>query len=203
MKELYISISNLCLFVTVITTFMLLLSLLAYPIKLMYHRYKVNKIKKEFPEDQPAITTRYPSNYLDLNTPAFIDFIQWFRNSKVKIKVLVAVCAIIGILNLYSEYFGNDTIYSVFSRNEFHTQYYVQLFPEESKSKNYLVPADLIVNGESIWIEKVYWPNGGYTTFDRFGDMDGEEFYLNKHINIQDDEDRYWTIILTDIKVQR
>lgn len=101
------------------------------------------------------------------------------------------------------EYWGSETIGSFFSKTEFRTQYYVQLFPEGSKSKNYIVPADLIVNEDSIFIEGVHWPNGGYTSFDRFGDMNAQDFYIHGHITIPDDEDREWTIVLTKKKARK
>lgn len=100
------------------------------------------------------------------------------------------------------EYWGNDTIGSFFSRNEFQTQYYVHLFPEGSDSKNYLVTADLHVYDDNIAISKVYWSSGGYTTFDDYGSMDSQDLYLEGHINIPDDEGIYWTIVLTDNKVK-
>ena len=101
------------------------------------------------------------------------------------------------------EYWGTDTIYSFFSKNEFETRYYVHLFPEGSKSKNYLVPADLIVKGNEIGIKRVYWPNGGYTDFGNYDNYDCEEFYMEGHVTLKDNQGREWEVVLTKAKVKK
>lgn len=126
-----------------------------------------------------------------------------FESKKERIAVYL-LCFLLSVVYVtMKEYWGTDTIYSFFSKNEFETRYYVHLFPEGSKSKNYLVPADLYVYDDNIIIKKVYWPNGGYTTFDRFGDMNQQDFYLEGHTSIEDDEGREWTIVLTKNKVKK
>lgn len=100
-------------------------------------------------------------------------------------------------------YWGTNTIGSFFSREEFETQYYVQLFPEGSESKNYLVPADLIVKGNEIGIKRVYWPNGGYTDFGNYDNYDCEEFYMEGHVTLKDNQGREWEVVLTKAKVKK
>lgn len=99
-------------------------------------------------------------------------------------------------------YWGTNTIGSFFSREEFETQYYVQLFPEGSESKNYLVPADLWFRDGGLVLIKVYWPDGGFTTFYNNGDADAEEFYEFGQDTMFDDEGREWLIVLTDKKIE-
>lgn len=97
------------------------------------------------------------------------------------------------------EYWGSDTIGSFFSKYEYSAKYYVYLFPEGSKSKNYKVPAEFHVNGKAASIYQIKWPNGGYTVFDS---DELEELYNRESIHLYDSDDRYWTVVLTDEKVK-
>jgi len=92
--------------------------------------------------------------------------------------IVYIICFSLSVMYVtMKDYWGSDTIGSFFSKYTFDTQYYVQLFPKNSKSKNYLVPAELHIDEDRIYIYKVTWPDGGYSTFDTFGDMDPQEFF--------------------------
>jgi hypothetical protein len=104
----------------------------------------------------------------------------------------------------YTKHFGESKLGSLLEKPDYTTQYYVNLFADKGNSKNYRVVADIHVystveqDGEDsysekhIVVEKVYWPNGGYTTFDDCELEDGDSGYCT------DDEDRSWYIELTD-----
>lgn len=126
-----------------------------------------------------------------------------FESKKERIAVYL-LCFLLSVVYVtMKEYWGTDTIYSFFSKNEFETRYYVHLFPEGSKSKNYLVPADLIVKGNEISIKRVYWPNGGYTDFGNYDNYDCEEFYMEGHVTLKDNQGREWEVVLTKAKVKK
>lgn len=126
-----------------------------------------------------------------------------FESKKERIAVYL-LCFLLSVAYItMKEYWGTDTIYSFFSKNEFETRYYVHLFPEGSKSKNYLVPADLIVKGNEIGIKRVYWPNGGYTDFGNYDNYDCEEFYMEGHVTLKDNQGREWEVVLTKAKVKK
>lgn len=203
LKDCYRLLTGICLLLTFGTIVAILLSLFVYPFKLAIHRYRVNKINKEFPGGGPIITSRFTSDYLELKTPIFKDFFQWFFNTKFTYKVIVALIAAVAALSIFTYYYGSDTIGSVFRKYEFQTQYYVHLFPEGSKSKNYLVPADLHIKGETIALEKVYWPNGGHTDFGNYDNYDCEEFYMEGHVTLKDNQGREWEVVLTKVKVKK
>ncbi|HBY21672.1 MAG TPA: hypothetical protein DEG71_11850 [Clostridiales bacterium] len=203
MRDYYYIFTAICLLLTLGTITAILLSLLLRPFKLALHRYRVNKINKEYPGDGPIFSSKYPTDYLELKIPIYKDFFCWLHNAKFTCHAIVVMIAVFATLSVYTYYWGSNTIGSVFSRNEYDTKYYVQLFPEGSESKNYLVPADLHVDQYGIAIDKVYWPNGGYTTFGNYDSNDTQEFYDNKRVTLKDDEDREWIIILTDKKVTK
>lgn len=118
-----------------------------------------------------------------------------------KEKILVyGMCFLISVGYLtMKDYWGSNTIGSFFSRNEFEAQYYVNIFPEDSKSKNYRLIADVHqYDGNTIFLKKVYWPNGGYSTFEDLGDGLCFE-YATSWI---DDNKRVWRVELTHDKVK-
>lgn len=104
----------------------------------------------------------------------------------------------VGYLTM-KDYWGTNTIGSFFSRNEFEAQYYVNIFPENSKAKNYRLVADIHqYDSGIIFLKKVYWPNGGYSTFDDLGD--GLNFeYETRWI---DNNEKVWRVELTRDKVK-
>jgi hypothetical protein len=81
--------------------------------------------------------------------------------------------------------------------------YYVNLFPENSESKNYRVVGEVEYDGDSgtYSLMKATFPNGGYITFDNYyGVGDGLNFYEKDYI--EDDERNSWYVELTKEKVE-
>lgn len=99
-------------------------------------------------------------------------------------------------------FWGTDTIGSFFSKYEYDTKYYVQLFPENSESKNYYVPAELHVKENRLSIKRAYWPEKGYTTFYKNGNDDSYDFYSTKITSLTDDKGKRWYVILSDEKAK-
>jgi hypothetical protein len=80
--------------------------------------------------------------------------------------------------------------------------YYINLFPEDSKSKNYRIKGKVEYEGDSqeYFLVKATFPNGGYITFDgSYGDSP-LEFY--KKVYIEDDDGKGWYVELTKEKVK-
>lgn len=75
-----------------------------------------------------------------------------------------------------NQWLGNTSMGSPFAKSNFTTQYWVYLQPDNAEAKNYRVKADISrVDGEYS-LDKVYWPNGGSSTFDdcQLDSKDGE-----------------------------
>jgi hypothetical protein len=133
----------------------------------------------------------YGKEYLNKFNDITSEFLRSFL-------LFLSFCLLFLYFNM-KDYWGNDTIGSFFSKYKYQTEYYVQLFPENSDSKNYLVSAELEIDSDSIYIIRVKWPNEGYTNFD-IENQQPEKFYRNKKITYTDDQNRNWTIILTNSK---
>jgi hypothetical protein len=76
----------------------------------------------------------------------------------------VMVLAIVWGLFL-NQWLGNTVLGSVFQKNNYDTQYWVYLQPENAKDKNYRLKGDITVDYKDYYLTKVYWSNGGYETF--------------------------------------
>ena len=125
-----------------------------------------------------------------------------FETRKKRITVYI-ICYLLSISYItMKEYWGTNTIGSFFSKDNFEAQYYVQLFPEDSKSKNYLVPADISKNEYGIGVDRVYWPNGGYTDFGNYDNNNCKELYKEGSTTLKDNQGRYWKIVLTRRKIK-
>lgn len=123
--------------------------------------------------------------------------------------LFLVTCLLFFSKHTYSRINGDQAFNSFFEKPEYHTKYYVNLFPETSKSKNYRLVADIHVYEEEeeyddksylykvISIEKVYFNNGGYLYFDDCRLEVGEKTYCI------DQKGRGWYIELTNIKVKR
>ena len=131
------------------------------------------------------------------NKPNFLD------NKKNAI-IVILICFILSISYLtMKEYWGTDTIGSFFSQSKYTTKYLVSMRQNSNNNlKEYRVPAEILVSGNRAALYRVFWPNGGYTTFNNYGDDLAYEFYKYKIIDITDDTDREWTIVLTTEKVK-
>ncbi|MDP4182051.1 MAG: hypothetical protein Q8942_13305 [Bacillota bacterium] len=100
--------------------------------------------------------------------------------------------------------FGNTQIGSVFEKEKYSEIYYVNMFPDNSKSKNYKVKAEIMVSGgvldRNFTINKAYFSNGGYITF--YNNLYEFDIDIGKNIDITDDKGRDWKIELTTQKVE-
>jgi len=87
--------------------------------------------------------------------------------------VWTIICVVvIGLLwGIASELFGagEKSIGALLEKREYSAQYWVYLQPDGADAKNYRVKGDIErVSGDDsgqYMLDKVYWPNGGYTTF--------------------------------------
>jgi len=135
--------------------------------------------------------------------------------------IVVYTIYIITILSIIwaplSFFYKEEKIGSIFEKAEYTTQYYVNLFPKNSDSKNYRVKADIYsvvsensyTDGDSekvaynreYYIERAYFPNGGSVSFeDNVGS--GESLVLNKKEYLVDDDGEEWYVELTNVKVK-
>lgn len=127
-----------------------------------------------------------------------------FEDNKLANVVVIALCLCLSVYYSGSKLFwGNNTIGDFLSKNEFDTQYYVQMFPDKDSVTNYYVPADLHVIGGEICIDKVYWPDGSHTTFYEWGASYADVLFSRKRVTLPDDEGVEWNIVLTEKKVEQ
>lgn len=139
------------------------------------------------------------------------------ESKNVLILTIIIACLYMGYISI-REYWGTDTIGSIFEKYNFTSQYYVNLFPDIYSIKNYRVKADIVASyidyvyededgnnkhGKQrvYWIKKAYFNNGGYITFNNAIENEHEGLVLNTKIHIKDDNDTSWYIELTEEKV--
>lgn len=126
-------------------------------------------------------------------------------------KKLVVIMVFIGIAyqTILVSPFASERIGSVFEKAEYTTYYWVNMFPENSLTKNYQVKAKIHVFTDSdedyserrYEIEEAYFPDGGTITFYEYG---CDEFLkINERVAIRDDQKRDWDIVLLDIKAKK
>ena len=65
-----------------------------------------------------------------------------------------------------NQWLGDTTVGSPFAKNDFTAKYWVYLQPDNAEAKNYRVEGDISRNDGIYSLDKVYWPNGGNSTFD-------------------------------------
>lgn len=103
---------------------------------------------------------------------------------------------------------------SLIEKNEYAEYYYVNMFPENDKSKKYKVKAEISARYDEnestnndgnittydvrhYYIEKADFSNGGYITFNA-----DEPLELNKKVSLVDDDDKNWNIEMINEKVK-
>jgi hypothetical protein len=121
----------------------------------------------------------------------------WTRTKIVNL--FLAICLLVWSKNTYSRISGAESIGSFFEKTDYRTKYYVNMFPEASKSESYRLPAMIHVYDGSdkvISIERVYFDNGGFLYFEDCQVEIGEKTYCT------DQRGRRWYIELTDLKVE-
>lgn len=91
----------------------------------------------------------------------------------LRISYAVVGFALVGAFLLFlawglflNQWLGNTTVGSYFAKNNFSAKYWVYIQPENANAKNYRVQSDISRVDGSYGLTKVYWPNGGYSTFE-------------------------------------
>lgn len=64
-----------------------------------------------------------------------------------------------------NQWLGSTTAGSMWAKNNFDTQYWVYIQPQNANSKNYRVKGDISRQDGVYYLQKIYWDNGGYLTF--------------------------------------
>lgn len=125
----------------------------------------------------------------------------------LSISVYAGITLII-LFGVIQQHFGVEELGHWFQKtNSYQTKYYVNLFKERTYSKNYRVVGELSVqesdcdpnygcNGRPIFLEKAYFPNGGYISFEDC------ELEINKKAYCIDEEENEWYAELTNVKVE-
>jgi hypothetical protein len=136
------------------------------------------------------------------------------KKEKYKMHVGWGIILLVCVSSVFINRFGSTNIGSPIEKSEYSAKYYIHLYPENSKSRNYKVPA--LISSEMIerddepservyHLEKVFWPNGRVLTFYEYKDnvTCGEDgLQLGKKTTYQDDMGRYWQVELTNQKVR-
>jgi hypothetical protein len=111
--------------------------------------------------------------------------------------VLFSIGIIWGTIEIikYTPY-GSKQVGSIVEKYEYTTEYYVNLFPEDAKAKNYRVKAEIRAESGLYYLECVTMPNGGKIYFDPF-----DSLVLNEKVKQFDVNDRLWYVELINKKV--
>ena len=137
-----------------------------------------------------------------------IDKIDILANKKVII--FCCICVLCSMTTIIAKTpLGSTQIDSILEKPEYREQYYVYMYPEGSLSKNYKLEADIYSNlteyednkVREYFIEKAYFPNGGYITFE--DDLRMTSLEIDKKVSITDDENKDWKVVLTKEKVKK
>lgn len=127
---------------------------------------------------------------------------------------MLGIVVIAGILDLIGSHFlKEDRIGSFYENNEYTAKYFVNVFPENGKSKNYRVVAEIRASYNEYWeedqdgnshpeYERVYYLNKVYFDNSHTLDFDEEELELNKRTLVRDNNGKSWYVELTDKKVE-
>jgi hypothetical protein len=132
---------------------------------------------------------------------------------------IICLMIVIGVIWApLSFFYKEEKIGSIFEKTEYRTQYYVNLFPEDSNSKNYRVKADIYsvlnsysytdgdsertVSNREYYITRAYFTNGGSISFeDSVGS--GDSLIVGKKEYLVDDDKGEWYVELTNEKVKQ
>jgi len=134
-----------------------------------------------------------------------------YKTMSVKSRIVVSIIVILGCISIYGNYFGGNTqIGSLWEKSDYRETYYVLLYPKDSSSKNYKVPAriwshvesyetsyrdDVEVRFERIYnLEYVSFQNGGYLYFE------DQEIELGEKCSVKDHTGERWEVELTNQK---
>lgn len=110
--------------------------------------------------------------------------------SKPKMVIIIVPMCVISILCV-SFYFGagNTQIGSIFEKHNYQEKYYVYVTENTKQSKRYKIPADIYrirgsVGDYTYFVQKIYWPNGGYIDFTDNDNIIGEKVIPLKEIEV-------------------
>lgn len=136
-------------------------------------------------------------------------------------KLIMFYFLLFGLSLLFYDSYSNTQIGSLFESRNYKEKYWVNLFPNKDNAKNYRVPADIIATysigdsdcenyfglnescekSERIYlIEKAYFTNGGYITFENT--EEAIPLQVNEKVPITDIDGTNWWIELTNKQVQ-
>jgi hypothetical protein len=119
---------------------------------------------------------------------------------KIVVIILLLSFLIYGAIKIF---FGNDNIGSFFSRHSYDATYMVFAQPDNNTTKYYFIKSDIHVSGSDIYLYKIYWPNGGYTSFREDETYIGEKISLNSNNYCRDTKEKDWFIFLTNYKSKK
>lgn len=126
-------------------------------------------------------------------------FIMWFMDVELNQQLItIGIGFCIAVTIAINTKLGSTNIGGLFERINYTENYYVNLFPENAKSKNYKVEAEIEAAGGKYYIIKAYFPNGGHLTF-----YDSLYFWplkLNERVYLVDDSGTSWLVELTSQK---
>jgi len=131
------------------------------------------------------------------------------NNRTTQIICVMVVVGLIYIAILESP-MASKEIGSILEKDEYTAYYYVNMFPENSQSKNYQVKAKIYAHTERYdeykseryyEIQEAYFPNNGTITFYDSGDL--ETLEINQKVRVRDDNNRWWEIELTSQKANK
>ncbi len=75
---------------------------------------------------------------------------------------------------------GTKTVGSMWAKNNFDTQYWVYIEPQNAEAKNYRVKGDINRDDGTYSLNKIYWDNGGYLTFTNCSLYDNNGVYTSE-----------------------
>lgn len=124
-----------------------------------------------------------------------------------KTQKLLGIGGLVFVLGLAfgSTRFGVKRIGALFERSEYRTRYYVLMYPDSERSKNYKLPAEIDVDSNEnedgsyrqVNLVRVFFPNGGAVYFN--GD---ESLEFGKKVTCWDGDGKEWRVELIDQKVE-
>ncbi len=124
-----------------------------------------------------------------------------------KTQKMLGIGGLVFVLGLAfgSTSFGVKKIGALFERSEYQTKYYVLMYPDFDRAKNYKLQAEIEVTSEEdedrsykvIWLRRVFFPNGNAVYFD--GD---ESLEFGKKVIYYDSDRKKWGVELIDQKVE-
>jgi len=120
------------------------------------------------------------------------------KQKKVLNSVLI-ICIIIGLFNwfVYWADLGEEKIGAFIEKSYYITYQYVNLFPEDSKSKNYRVIGEFEVEHRDIKLKRFAFDNKRIISVD---DQDKFNFGFNEKIDVVDSNGEKWYFEILDSK---